>query len=257
MNIWDEWIEEWIQSSLVPELRWELILFLTVENKVLFMLFECFIFYDCRYLLCTSLRVWKSWMQTGWKAIPWRTCPGTGSSVLSSEWQSGQRSHWGTGTEWVTHLSQVCNNDCCSYFAWICNMLSSVHSSPYSAERRISYIKRPRPSCLHETYGWEWTERKLKKERKKPELGDLVNKGPQQLLWVVSVLWLPPQLLISFLSQCTEKVDRSVSLTWWNQCYQLFARQKFTSLISLFLPFLFFFSFTLFFFLFFVISQFL
>lgn len=196
-------------------------------------------------------------MQTGWEAIPWITCPGTGSSVPSSEWQSGKKSHWGTGTEWVTHLSQVCNNDCCSYFAWICNMLSSVHSSLYSAECRISDIKRSRGSCLCETYGWEWMERKLKKERKEPELGDLVNKGPQQLLRMVSVLGLPPQPLISFLSQCTEKVDRSVSLPWRNQCYQLFARQRFTSLTSLFLPFLLSFSFTLFFFLFLIISQFL
>lgn len=100
-------------------------------------------------------------MQIGLKAIPWNTCPGTGSSVLSSEWQSGQ-SYWGKGTKWVTCLLQFCSNGYYSFFAWVCHMLSSVHSSPHSAEGKVDDTKRSRPSLPWRTYVIGWNKRKRK-----------------------------------------------------------------------------------------------
>lgn len=88
------------------------------------------------------------------------------------------------------------------------------------------------------------------KKRGKPELGDLVNESvpPAVAMGGTCVLDLPPQPLAGFFSRCTDQTKPVL---------QLFTKQRFASLVSLFLPFLLSPCFTWVFFLFPVTSQFL
>lgn len=87
-------------------------------------------------------------------------------------------------------------------------------------------------------------------KRGKPELGDLVSESvpPAVAMGGACVLDLPPQPLAGFFSWCTDQTKPVL---------QLFTKWRFTSLVSLFLPFLLSPCFTFVFFLFPVTSHFL
>lgn len=105
---------------------------------------------------------------------------------------------------------------------------------------------------------WVGTKGKEVKQRGKPELGDLVNESvpPAVAMGGACVLGLPPQPLARFLSQCTEKVDSQCPSSDQASVTNS-TKQRRTSLVSLFRPFLLSSCITLFFFHFSVISQFL